>query len=880
VRVEVIEPTSLTFTSVGSLCGNGPAVQLQAQPQGGMFSGLGVSNGQFDPAATGAGIFTIQYLYVDMFGCSSTISQNVEVLAAPSANAGPDQTICQGSVAILNASGGGTYAWSNGETTSNIQVSPTVTTTYSVIVTNTAGCSDTDYVTVTVNPLPTIAYSGSTSICEGGSTQINLTGANSYVWSPALGVSNSNASNPVLSPSQTTTYTVTGIDANGCTNSLQITVVVNPPFSVNAGSDMVFCGTPVTLNASSSIQGATYQWSNGGNTSTNTVSPANTTSYIVTATSPEGCSYSDTVIVYVPSAFAGTGYNICRGGSIQLLGNLSQYPFAGTLQYSWSPSTGLNNPNLSNPVASPIVTTTYTLTITTPEGCQLSTTTSVVISPTPDIRLGSDFSIAPGSTIQLTPALLNVQAGRTIAWSYLGSNPNGSLNLTSIPNPIFTANSVTVPTTTMWVLTISNTNGCNGSDTIAITVDPSLSGYVLSGRLLYDNASESPVNNGFAYLIHSNGTKDSVALSPSGSYLFVGLQNGNYRLTASTYKAYGGITTADASMINAYALGFGGLSGLRLKAADVTPVGNNPMLDIYILGNDAQQTARRAADLSINASFDNGGPGNWYHDTVDLVINNQNRQQNIRAISYGDVNASYSPVLRRDHLLNIENHSTLTFEPAKEILLPITLLEDISASSFQFEIELPNGFELIKAQIPGLNEPMYLNNKGKIAIVGWYSVNGHSINFKNGTAILDLTLKAPSNPGLPNSSLELLFHSGSEIANFAGNEISARLAIPKLKQRIAHENDDFVLFPNPVTHGSHVYLLTPSSLSGRIAINLVDGLGRQIRTLSQTVAIGQVSLDLTELIHGLAPGKYTLQLIPMEGERYMGIGSLSFLIKP
>ncbi|MFM7701702.1 MAG: hypothetical protein ACKO7V_13090, partial [Bacteroidota bacterium] len=169
-----------------------------------------------------------------------------------------------------------------------------------------------------------------------------LTGANSYAWSPALGVSNSNASNPVLSPSQTTTYTVTGTDANGCSNSLQITVVVNPPFSVNAGSDKVFCGTPVTLNASSSIQGATYQWSNGGNTSTNTVSPANTTSYIVTSTSPEGCSYSDTVIVYVPSAFAGTGYNICRGGSIQLLGNLSQYPFAGALQYSWSPSTGLN----------------------------------------------------------------------------------------------------------------------------------------------------------------------------------------------------------------------------------------------------------------------------------------------------------------------------------------------------------------------------------------------------------------------------------------------------------------------------------------------------------------------------------------------------------
>ena len=878
VRVEVIEPTSLTFTSVGSLCGNGPAVQLQAQPQGGMFSGLGVSNDQFDPATTGAGIFTIQYLYVDMFGCSSTISQNVEVLAAPSANAGPDQTICQGSVAILNASGGVTYAWSNGETTSNIQVSPTVTTTYSVIVTNTASCSDTDYVTVTVNPLPTIAYSGLTSICEGGSTQINLTGANSYVWSPALGVSNSNASNPVLSPSQTTTYTVTGTDANGCTNSLQITVVVNPPFSVNAGSDMVFCGTPVTLNASSSIQGATYQWSNGGNTSTNTVSPANTTSYIVTATSPEGCSYSDTVIVYVPSAFAGTGYNICRGGSIQLLGTLSQYPFAGTLQYSWSPSTGLNNPNLSNPVASPIVTTTYTLTITTPEGCQLSTTASVVISPTPDIRLGSDFSIAPGSTIQLTPALLNVQAGRTIAWSYLGSNPNGSLNLTSIPNPIFTANSVTVPTTTMWVLTISNTNGCSGSDTIAITVDPSLSGYVLSGRLLYDNASESPVNNGFAYLIHSNGTKDSVALSPSGSYLFVGLQNGNYRLTTSTSKAYGGITTADASLINIYALGLGGLSGLKLKAADVTTIANNPGVGIYILGNDAQQTARRAADLSISNSFDNGGPGNWYHDTVDLVINNQNLQQNIRAISFGDVNASYTPVLRKQHLLNIENFGNIEVEGSKELVLPISPISDLSASSFQFEIEVPQGFELTNARIPGLNEPIYLSQNGRIVMIGWYSVHGIPVDFKTNNAMILLSFRAPSDHGLFNSSLQMSFLGRSEVANMAGDPMSVRLSIPILTQKSNHLSDGFALYPNPVTQGNALYLQIPPTVTGEISIQIRDRLGRLVLTLPKTLIVGQKFIDVSEIMNNLSAGSYTLNLFQSDDKVKTSI-NVPFIVK-
>ena len=880
IYIEVVEPTSLTFTSISSLCGNERAVQLQALPTGGTFSGLGVSNGQFDPATTGPGIFTIQYLYVNIYGCSSTISQNIEVLAIPSANAGPDQTICQGSTAILNASGGGAYSWSNGETTPTIQVNPILTTIYRVIATNTTGCSDTDYVTVTVNPLPTISFSGSTSICEGGSTQITLSGANSYVWSPTVGVSNPSGSNPVLNPSISTAYTVIGTDANGCSNNLQINIVVNPPFGVDAGADRVFCGTPVTLNASSTIQGAIYQWSNGVNTSANTVSPTTTTSYFITATSPEGCSYSDTVIVYVPSTFAGSSYNICRGGSIQLSGHITQYPFASALQYSWSPSTGLNNPNIANPVANPLITTTYTLTITTPEGCQLSTSTSVVISPTPDIRLGSDFSLAPGSTIQLAPALLNIQPGRALSWTFLGSNPNGSLNLTSISNPIFTANSVTVTTTTMWVLTISNSNGCSGSDTIEITVDPSLSGYSLYGRLFYDNASESPLNDGFAYLIHSNGAKDSVALSPSGSYLFNGLQNGTYSLTTVTNKAFGGITTADASLINTYALGFGGLSDLRLKAADVTPVANNPSLGIYILSNDAQQTARRAAELSVSGSFDNGGLGNWYHDTINLVINNQNIIQNIRAISFGDVNASYSPVLRRDHLLNIESYNTLLFEPSKELQLPIAPLEDLSAGSFQFELELPKGFEIINAQIPGINDSLYFNKKGNYTMIGWFSANGIPVNFKSGIPILVLTLKTPSYTVISSSDLQLSFLSRSEIADIAGEEISTTLTVPKLKQRLAKGKEGFLLFPNPVSQGTLLRLLVPSSLSGEVNLILVDGLGRQVRSLSQIVTFGQEFLELTELINSLSPGNYALHVISIRENSPFSLGSFSLFLKP
>ncbi|MBM3936319.1 MAG: hypothetical protein FJ343_04110 [Sphingomonadales bacterium] len=724
-----------------------------------------------------------------------------------------------------------------------------------------------------------ISYNGTPSICQGGSTQITMSGGSNYTWSPIIGVSNPNASNPILSPSSTTTYTVIGTDANGCSNSLQITIVVIPPFNVNAGSDRVFCGTPVTLNASASIQGASFQWSNGVNASTNTVSPNTTTSYIVAATNPEGCSYADTVIVYVPTAFAGNNYNICRGGSIQLSGSLAQYPFAGALQYNWTPSTGLSNPGIANPIANPSSTTTYTLTITTPEGCVLSTTTSVVISPTPEIHLGSDFSLAPGSIIQLIPALQYVQPGRTLSWSSIGANPNGSLNLTSIPNPTFTANSVNVATTTRWVLTISNTNGCSGSDTIAITVDPSLSGFLLSGRLQYDNISESPVNDGWAFLIHSNGAKDSVALSPSGSYFFAGLQNGTYRLTTLTNKAYGGITTADASLINTYALGLGSLNGLRLKAADVTPVANNPSFGIFILSNDAQQTARRAADLSISGSFDNGGPGNWYHDTINIVINNQSLVRNIRTISFGDVNASYTPVLRREHLLNIESHGIQYFEPYKELLFPVTPLENLKANSFQFEMELPQGFEVTNARIPGIDEPIYVSQKDRRAMVGWYSIHGLPVDFKPLDPMLVLSLKASNNTYLLNSPSQLSFLARSEIANLAGEEIAAKLSIPKLELKASQGNTEFSLFPNPISPGSAVYLGLPASLSGNIALTLKDGLGRQVATFTKSLNSGQGILDLSEMVNMLSAGKYILQVIPTEGQACKTPLSLPLIIK-
>src|SRR3990170_7413761 len=137
--------------------------------------------------------------------------------------------ICLGESATLTAtvSNGAapyTYLWSTGATTDTLIVSPTITTTYSVVASD-AFCSDTAYVTVVVDSLPTISITSSNdSICEGDSVVlIATTGGLTYVWSTGA------TTNPISDvPSSTTTYTVTGKDVSGCANTATTTVTVNP----------------------------------------------------------------------------------------------------------------------------------------------------------------------------------------------------------------------------------------------------------------------------------------------------------------------------------------------------------------------------------------------------------------------------------------------------------------------------------------------------------------------------------------------------------------------------------------------------------------------------------------------------------------------------
>jgi hypothetical protein len=347
-------------------------------------------------------------------------------------------SICAGQSVTLTATpstAGGTYLWSNGATTPTITVTPNATTSYSVSYTNNGAGSGSG--TVTVNPLPNINAGLDQTACQGANVTLSGTGGSSYTWDN--GVSNGVA----FVPNTTTTYTVTGTDANGCTNTDQVTVTVapNPTISGNTvlcpstTSQLTGSGTAAANNAWTSSNAAVASISNTG-----VVTAISFGTSTITYTANTGCSVTTTVNVSNPTAPA---FNpiaaVCAGGVISLPGASTN-----NVQGTWSPA--VNNTQ----------TTTYTFTPSAGQ-CATNATLAVNVNPLPTINAGLDQTACQGANVTLSGT-----GGSTYSWN------NGVSNgVAFVPN-----------TTTTYTVTGTDANGCTNTDQVTVTVapNPTLSG--------------------------------------------------------------------------------------------------------------------------------------------------------------------------------------------------------------------------------------------------------------------------------------------------------------------------------------------------------------------------------------------------------------------
>jgi hypothetical protein len=192
-----------------------------------------------EPMANPKSTTTYHVVATSEYGCVADDSVTVTIIDAANVDAGVGGTICSGESVQLQASDGASWQWSPADGLSctdcrSPKASPASTTLYTVTVTAAGGCSAIDTVSVQVLPLLVIGAGEDIDICVGATTQLHATGAKSYRWSPAEGLSCTDCADPVASPATTTTYTVVGTSADGCTASDEMTVKLRSARIVHA----------------------------------------------------------------------------------------------------------------------------------------------------------------------------------------------------------------------------------------------------------------------------------------------------------------------------------------------------------------------------------------------------------------------------------------------------------------------------------------------------------------------------------------------------------------------------------------------------------------------------------------------------------------------
>lgn len=340
---------------------------------------------------TGGNDFGLDDITFSTF-CTNTAQVTVTVNELPEADAGDDQAICFGDETQLDGSGGVTYSWVPpiglaDPNDPNTIADPNTTTTYTLIVEDNIGCSDTDEMTLTVNPLPAANAGPDKEVCIGESVILEGSGGTVYVWSPATYLDDPNAQLPESTPEQTTVYTVTVTDANSCVNTDSVEVVVNPLPIVEAGVDSMICQNgSLVLQASGAD---TYLWSplvglSDPQSATPTASPLDPTTYFVTGTDDNGCVNTDSVNITIFDVFAGPDSIICLNDSVQAF-------VSGGATFSWTPIEGVSDPASASPYLNPDVSTTFTVTATSQFGCEASADVSIDILTLPVSAFAASF---------------------------------------------------------------------------------------------------------------------------------------------------------------------------------------------------------------------------------------------------------------------------------------------------------------------------------------------------------------------------------------------------------------------------------------------------------------------------------------------------------
>ena len=247
------------------VCVDQSEFELLANLQGGVFSGIGVqSSGTqwlFDPSIAGEGTTIVQYDYSDV--CTVTVLDTIEIYPLPELTVSADTAVCPEGQAVLFVSGAFSYGWAPNETLATPQAAetiadPEVTTVYTVAGQSGDGCFSSAQVVVEVLDSPQVSTNGPLEMCPGESEILTASGLSEVTWQ-GVNIENPDDLSAIVSPQETSTYVVSGVDANGCQGQASTEVIVHQPQAFFAVSDTLGV-PPLEVDLTNLSNGDYFVW--------------------------------------------------------------------------------------------------------------------------------------------------------------------------------------------------------------------------------------------------------------------------------------------------------------------------------------------------------------------------------------------------------------------------------------------------------------------------------------------------------------------------------------------------------------------------------------------------------------------------------------------